>query len=140
MRVPAAFAFLVLLSISHAAAQAPSHADVAARLKELADNYTTRDRRETLKLVEPIVARPDLTPADRVEALRIKGNAEVAVGSNDLAVATLLSAMAALAADTAQRAQDEDAERQEQLTRWHEQDRADELDQGLDNGPSLGMG
>ena len=52
----------------------------------------------------------------------------------------LRAAMAALAADTAQRAQDEDAERQEQLTRWHEHDRADELDQGLDNGPSLGMG
>ena len=40
----------------------------------------------------------------------------------------------------AQRARDEDAERQEQLTRWHEQDRADELDRGLDDGPSLGMG
>ena len=83
---------------SHAAAQAPTDSDVTARLKDLADNYATRDRRETLKLVEPIVARPDLTPAERVEALRIKGNAQVAVGSNDLAVATLQAAMAALAA------------------------------------------
>ncbi len=76
----------------------PQHADVTARLKDLADNYSTRDRRETLKLVEPIVARPDLTPAERVEALRIKGNAQVAVGSNDLAVATLQTALTALSA------------------------------------------
>ena len=103
MRSAAAFVFLVLLSIAHAAAQAPAHSDVAARLKDLSDNYTNRDRRETLKLVEPIVARPDLTPAERVEALRIKGNAQVAVGSNDLAVATLQTALTALSAAPDQR-------------------------------------
>jgi tetratricopeptide (TPR) repeat protein len=98
VRSPAAFAFLVLLCISHAAAQAPSDADVTARLKDLSDNYATRDRRETLKLVDSIVALPDLTAAQRVEALRIKGNAEIAVGSSDQAAATLQAAIAALPA------------------------------------------
>ena len=103
MRSPAAFAFLVLLSVSHAAAQAPSDADVTARLKDLSDNYATRDRRETLKLVDSIVALPDLTAAQRVEALRIKGNAEIAVGSSDQAAATLQAAIAALPAAPDQR-------------------------------------
>jgi hypothetical protein len=53
------------------------------------------------------------------------------------AMRDLRAAMAA--AEVAERARAEDAERQEQLIRWHEQDRADELDRGLDNGPSLGM-
>ena len=46
--------------------------------------------------------------------------------------------VAMAATDAAERARAEDAERQEQLIRWHEQDRADELDRGLDAGPSLG--
>ena len=94
----AACAFLVLLSAAPLAAQPAAPSEVATRLKELSDNYANRDRRETLKLVEPIVARPDLTPAERVEALRIKGNAEVAVGSNDQAVTTLQAALTTLAA------------------------------------------
>ena len=98
MRFAAAFVSLVLLVFVPAAAQAPKESDVAARLKDLADRYNTRDRRETLKLVEPIVALPDLAPSERVEALRIKGNAEIAVGSNDQAVATLQAALVALAA------------------------------------------
>jgi CHAT domain-containing protein/tetratricopeptide (TPR) repeat protein len=68
--------------------------DVDARLKELDAQYDTRDRRETLKLVEPILALPDLTRAQRVDALRIKGNAETAVGSNDKSVETLTLALA----------------------------------------------
>lgn len=98
MRSPAAFVLLVFFSLAHVAAQAPADSDVTARLKDLADHYATRDRRETLKLVEPLVALPDLTLAQRVEALRIKGNAEIAVGSSDKAVDTLQTAMAALTA------------------------------------------
>jgi hypothetical protein len=51
----------------------------------------------------------------------------------------LRAAMAAIAAEVAERARAEDVERQEQLIRWHEQDRASELDRGLGDGPSLGM-
>jgi len=98
VRSSAAFVFLVLLSIAPAVAQSAPPSDIAARLKDLADHYATRDRRETLKLVEPMVSLPDLTPAQRVEALRIKGNAEIAVGSSDKAVETLQAAIAALTA------------------------------------------
>ena len=38
----------------------------------------------------------------------------------------------------AEQARREDAERREQLSRWHEQERGRELDQGIDDGPSLG--
>ena len=37
----------------------------------------------------------------------------------------------------AEQARYEEDERRDQLTRWHEQDRAAELDQGRDDGPSL---
>jgi CHAT domain-containing protein/tetratricopeptide (TPR) repeat protein len=67
--------------------------DVDSRLKELDAQYDARDRRETLKLVDPILALPGLTTAQRVEALRIKGNAETAIGSNDKSVATLTLAL-----------------------------------------------
>jgi len=89
VRFASALAVLFVVAVVSAAAQPTSDADVSARLKDLADNYLTRDRRETLKLVEPIVALPDLPVSQRVEALRIKGNAEIAVGSNDQAAATL---------------------------------------------------
>jgi hypothetical protein len=46
---------------------------------------------------------------------------------------------AAVAAAEAERVRREDAERQEQLARWHEQDRGAELDHGVDDGPSLGL-
>lgn len=52
---------------------------------------------------------------------------------------------AALAAAGAEQARREDAERQEQLIRWHEHDRAAELDcaaeldRGIDDGPSPGL-
>lgn len=77
-------------------------ADVDTRLKELDAQYDVRDRRETLKLVAPILALPDLTAAQRVEALRIKGSAETAIGSHDKAVETLTEALAVAgpAADT----------------------------------------
>ena len=52
------------------------------------------------------------------------------------AMQDLRAAVAAM--DAAERTRAEDAERQEQLIRWHEQDRAAELDRGLDDGPSLG--
>jgi CHAT domain-containing protein len=83
---------LVLLCAVPAFAQSP---DIDARLKELEARYDLRDRRETLKLVEPILALPNLTTAQRVEALRIKGNAETAVGSNDKSIETLALALAA---------------------------------------------
>lgn len=73
--------------------------DVDRRLNDLAAQYDIRDRRETLKLVEPILALPDLTTAQRVEALRIKGNAETAVGSNDKSVETLTLALATAGQD-----------------------------------------
>ena len=82
--------FVVVLLVCLSAV--PSFAqpvDVDAQLKELDAQYDVRDRRETLKLVEPILALPGLTTAQRVEALRIKGNAETAVGSNDKSVETL---------------------------------------------------
>ena len=63
-------------------------------LKSIADGYNDRDRQETLRLLEPVLARPDLTIAERVEALRLKGNAEYAIGTSDKAVATLQSALA----------------------------------------------
>lgn len=81
---------VVCLFALPAFAQSP---DIDTRLKELDAQYDLRDRRETLKLVEPILALPDLTTAQRVEALRIKGNAETAVGSNDKAVETLTLAL-----------------------------------------------
>jgi CHAT domain-containing protein/tetratricopeptide (TPR) repeat protein len=68
--------------------------DVDARLKELESQYDLRDRRETLRLVEPLLALSDLSTAQRVEALRIKGNAETAIGSNDKSVETLKEALA----------------------------------------------
>jgi CHAT domain-containing protein/tetratricopeptide (TPR) repeat protein len=91
VRLPAAL--LLLLALSVPAHAQPPTPDVSARLKELAASYNSRDRQETIRLVEPILALPDLTRADRLEALRIKANAEVAVGTNDTAVATLRSAL-----------------------------------------------
>ena len=41
---------------------------------------------------------------------------------------------------TAERARDEEPSARNSSNRWHEQDRADELDRGLDDGPGLGMG
>jgi|GEM_PF-3093570 len=45
---------------------------------------------------------------------------------------------ATVTAAAVEQARREDAERQEQLSRWHEQDRDAELEQGIDDGPSLG--
>jgi CHAT domain-containing protein len=68
--------------------------DVDARLKDLEAKYDALDRRETLARVDALLAVPGLTTAQRVEALRIKGNAETAIGTSDKAVATLTSALA----------------------------------------------
>jgi CHAT domain-containing protein len=84
---------VVLLIFLFAVPASAQPIDVDARLKDLDAHYDLRDRRETLKLVDPILALPDLTTAQRVEALRIKGNAETAVGSNDKAVETLTRAL-----------------------------------------------
>ena len=70
--------------------------DVDTALRDLAANYDTRSRAETLKLVEPVLAVPSLTEAQRIEALRIKGNALIGAGRNDDAVTTLQAALTAL--------------------------------------------
>ena len=87
-------AFVVVLGL---VSVAPVHAqptDVDARLKDLEAKYDTLDRRETLARVDALLAVQGLARGQRVEALRIKGNAETAIGMSDRAVETLEAALA----------------------------------------------
>jgi CHAT domain-containing protein len=93
VRSPATLAFVFLLAALPARAQS---VDVDTALRDLAANYDRRSRAETLKLVEPVLAVPSLTEAQRIEALRIKGNALIGAGRNDDAVTTLQAALTAL--------------------------------------------
>jgi|GEM_PF-1996084 len=91
-------------------------------------------------------ARVTLTKARRAaEAADAQREAREAAAATTAALErareSTQTALAALHATEAERAGGEEAERREQLNRWHEQDRAAEMDQGIDHdGPSLGMG
>jgi hypothetical protein len=110
-------------------------ADPAVEQARAAAAAAERERQEQ--------ARVTLAEARRqAEAANAQQQAREAAAATtaalEQAMQDLRAAMAA--AEAAERARVEDAERQEQLIRWHEQDRADELDRGLDDGPGLGMG
>ncbi len=91
MRVAARLALVAILWATPAIARQQSVTEI---LKSIAGGYNDRDRQETLRLVEPLLTRTDLTTAERIEALRIKGNAEYAIGTSGKAVETLKSALA----------------------------------------------
>ena len=84
--------------------------------------------------------------AEAADAQRQAGQAEpstqAAMERLDERIRAAREAVAALRAADIQaesdRMQRDEAERQEQLNRWYDQDRAAEIDHGYDDGPSLG--
>ena len=111
----------------------PLHApgpDLAGQTRDAAA-AAERDRQEQAR-VTLAEARRQAEAADTQRQAR-----ETAAATTAALERAHESLQAALAALEAERIRSDDAERQEQLARWHDQDRAAELDHGYDDGPSL---
>lgn len=113
----------------------PDRSDPSAEpARDDVDAAVERERQEQAR-VTLAEARRQAEAADAQREAREA--AERAAAAVEKATQDLRAAMASAAADARARAEEE---RREQLNRWHEQDRAADLDQGLDHGPGLGMG